>query len=94
MSPVALHDVSACPASASEDRSSHPSSVAPRRFLARFVRSLLRVVVGASVPIDGARWKEGNTRGEISAVSADRTTQRRKAEVASERLPVRWANWR
>lgn len=95
MSRVALHDFSGCQAPASAGRLARPSSVAPRRFLAGFVRNLLRVVVSASVPIDGAQWTDtGNSGAQVGIASADRTARRRKAEVTNERVPVRWANWR
>jgi hypothetical protein len=96
MSPVTLHDISTCPASVRRGgRFSHASSAAPRRFFGALARNLLRAVVSAAVPTDGAQWVDtGDNRSQVGVAVADRTKRRRKADVASERLAVRWANWR
>jgi hypothetical protein len=60
-----------------------------------FARRLLRWVVGAAVPIDGAHWVDTrDTCGRRSAAIADATAKQSKAEVEAERVPVRLANWR
>jgi hypothetical protein len=95
MLPVTFHNVSTCPAPVRRGGFARGLSRVRGRSFGSFARNLLHRVVSAAVPIDGAHWADrGNIPSQVGVAKADRATPQRTAKVASERLPVRWANWR